>query len=145
VRDVALRKCEANGTVGAACQWACLGPERSQVWYGLDVVGGAIARETPNLIYIGAEVFLGGSRSVRSGGTGILMKDMYVGDGREVGIARYDTAKGAPVFSQPQCGICGSPWPASRQFCEKCLYERHHAQGKKQRRQKSYKKSDPWR
>ena len=68
VRDVAYRKRVVKGTVGASAQWAAVGPERTQVWYGLDIVGGSIAQETPNLINIGAEVPLGGTLTARIGG-----------------------------------------------------------------------------
>lgn len=136
VRDVAYGRGKARGTVGASCQWAWLGPERHQVLYGLDVVGGTIAQETPNLINMGGEVSLGGSLSVRAGGAGmrILIRDSFVGDEKAAGVARYDPATKTLAFSELQCGICGTPLPASHRFCEVCLYEKHRDQGKKQRR-----------
>ena len=134
VRNVAYGRGKATGTVGASCQWAWLGPERSQVWFGLDVAGGAIAQETPNLINIGAEVHLGGSFSARIGGPGMLIGDTYMGDDRARGVARYDAAKKKFVFSELRCGICGAPWPASHRFCEVCLYEKHRGKGRAQRR-----------
>jgi hypothetical protein len=134
VRRVALGRGKARGTVGAACQWASVGPERSHVRYGLDVVGGAIAQEPPNLVNIAAEMFLGGSQSVRIGGPGMLISHAYAGGSEAANVARYDSAKKVPVFSERQCGICGTPRPASHRFCEVCLYEKHHVQGKKRRR-----------
>lgn len=124
VRDVAYGKGKAKGAVGASSQWVALGAERNQVSYGLDVVGGAIAQETPNLINIGAEVLLGGSLRARIGGPGMLVKDTYAGDEKAPNVAHYDSAMKTFVFGESQCGICGAPWPASHRFCEVCLYER---------------------
>jgi hypothetical protein len=134
VRDVAYGKGAAKGAVGASAQWAVVGPERDQVSCGLDVVGGPIAQETPNLINIGAEVHLGGTLSVRMGGPGMLIKETYVGDERARSVASYDPSTKTVAFSEPQCGICGTPWPASHRFCEVCLHETHRARSKKQRR-----------
>lgn len=69
VKDIAYGKSRAKGVVGASCQWAFLGPRREEVWFGLDVVGGTVAQETPNLINIAAEVPLGGTFSARMGRT----------------------------------------------------------------------------
>lgn len=134
VRDVAYRKSMVKGTVGASAQWATVGPERTQVWYGLDVVGGSIAQETPNLINIGAEVPLGGTLTARIGGPGMLVKDTYVGDEKARNVARYDPSKRAVIFSELQCGICGAPWPSAHRFCEICLGEKHRERAKRQRR-----------
>ena len=134
VRDVAYRKSIVRGTVSASAQWAAVGPERSQVWYGLDVVGGSIAQETPNLINIGAEVPLGGTLSARIGGPGMLIKDTYVGDERAKNVARYDPSKKTVIFSEPQCGICGAPWPSAHRFCEICLGEKHRERAKRHRK-----------
>jgi hypothetical protein len=133
-RRVGLGKGKARGTVGAACQWACVGPERSQVRYGLDVLGGAIALEPPNLINIGAEMFTGGSQGIRIGGPGMLISHTYAGGPEATNVARYDSAKKIPVFPERQCGICGTPRPASHRYCEVCLYDEYHFRGKKQRR-----------
>lgn len=124
VRDVAYRRGIAKGTVGASAQWAALGPMRDQVWCGLDV-GGHIAQEAPNLIYIGAEMHLGRTQSARAGGPGMLIMDMYVGGESARNVAHYDASKKTVVFSEPQCGICGTPWPTSHRFCEVCLGEKH--------------------
>ena len=134
VRDVAYRKSIVKGTVGASAQWAAVGPERTQVWYGLDVVGGSIAQETPNLINIGAEVPLGGTLTARIGGRGMLVKDTYVGDEKARNVARYDPSKRAVIFSELQCGICGAPRPSAHRFCEICLGEKHRERAKRHRR-----------
>jgi len=125
VKDVAYGKGKARGTVGASCQWAWLGSNRNRLEYGLDVVGGAIAQEPPNLINIGAEVPLGGTMSAGFGaGAGMLFKDIYVGGQEAATVAHYDAAMKSTVFSESRCGICGAPWPASHRFCEVCLYEK---------------------
>jgi hypothetical protein len=124
VRDAAYGKGKGRGTVGASCQWAALGPQRDQVWFGLDVVGGAIAREPPNLINIGAELTFGKSLSARIGNPGMLIKDMYAGDEKAEGVAEYDSISKTVAFSELKCGVCGTPLPASHQFCEICLYDK---------------------
>jgi hypothetical protein len=129
VRDAAYGKGKGIGTVGASAQWAQLGANRDEVWFGLDVVGGAVAQETPNLINIAAEVPLGGSWRARIGGPGTLVKDTYAGGEK---VAHYNPMKKAAVFPEPLCGICGSPWPASHRSCEVCLYEGQH-KGKRHR------------
>jgi hypothetical protein len=141
VRDVAYRGGNPKGAVGAAAQWAIIGPGRDAVQCGLDVVGGRVAQEPPNIINIHARSPVAGTFSVgfgSPGGTGMLFKDAYVyavaGDGSRVNIAQYDPVRKQPVFSEPKCGVCGSPWPASHRFCEVCLHDEHRAHGKKQRR-----------
>jgi hypothetical protein len=121
-RDVAYRRGRARGAVSAAAQWALVGPTRDEVWCGLDVVGGPIAQETPNVINIQASLPVVGTMSARFGdaGAGVLVKDAYayVGDGTTPRIAHYDPVRKQPVFSEPKCGVCGTPWPASHRFCE---------------------------
>jgi len=130
VRGVAFRRGIAKGTVGAAAQWAAIGPAREQVRCGLDVVGGRIAQETPNLINIGAQVYIGGTMSAQIGGPGMLIKDTFAGNESARGIARYDPSKKAAVFSEPQCGVCGAPLPASHRFCEVCTGDKHRKKSK---------------
>jgi len=134
VRGVAFRKGIAKGTVGASVQWSAIGPLREQVQYGLDVVGGRISQEPPNLINIGAEMHIGGTMFARIGGSGMLIKDTYAGDEGARNVARYDPSRKTVTFSEPQCGICGAPRPASHRFCEICLGEKHRRQRKSQRR-----------
>jgi hypothetical protein len=131
VKDIAYGKGRGRGVVGASCQWALVGPRREEVWSGLDVVGGAVAQETPNLINIAANVPLGGTLCSRVGGPGILISDSYAGSGEEAKIAHYDPVQKRAVFHELACGICGSPIPASHRSCEVCLYERHSSRGKK--------------
>jgi hypothetical protein len=123
VKDVAYGKGKSKGTVGASCQWAFVGPKRDEVSYGLDVVGGAIAQETPNLINIGASVHVGGTQFAQLGGPGMIVKDAYVGNVRASNLGQWDDVKKSFSFSEPTCGICGAPWPRSHRFCEVCLYE----------------------
>ena len=136
VKDIAYGKSQAKGAVGASCQWAFLGPRQEEVWFGLDVVGGSVAQETPNLINIAAEVPLGGTFSARMGGPGQLIKDTYAGIGEEAKVARYDPVQKRAVFGEPLCGICHNPLPASHRSCEVCCYEQHRerAQRRSQRR-----------
>jgi hypothetical protein len=144
VRDVAYRSGNPKGTVGAAAQWALIGRKREEVWCGLDVVGGRLAQEPPNIINIHARSQVAGTLSVGFGDpqrtAGMIFKDAYAyaiaEDGSRVDIAHYDPVKKQPVFSEPKCGVCGSPWPASHRFCEVCLHDEHHSRGKKQRRRK---------
>ena len=142
VRDVAYRSGNPKGTVGAAAQWALIGPKREEVRCGLDVVGGRVAQEPPNIINIHARSHVAGTLSVGfgdpQGTTGMIFKDAYAyavaEDESRVDIAHYDPVKKQPVFSEPKCGVCGSPWPASHRFCEVCLHDELHSRGKKQRR-----------
>ena len=113
---------------------SAIGPLREQVQYGLDVVGGRISQEPPNLINIGAEMHIGGTMFARIGGSGMLIKDTYAGDEGARNVARYDPSRKTVTFSEPQCGICGAPRPASHRFCEICLGEKHRRQRKSQRR-----------
>jgi hypothetical protein len=144
VRDVAYRSGNPKGTVGASAQWALIGPKREDVWCGLDVVGGRVAQEPPNIINIHARSQVAGTLSVGfgdpQGSAGMIFKDAYAyaiaEDGSRVDIAHYDPVKKQPVFSEPKCGVCGSPWPASHRFCEVCLHDEHHSRGKKQRRRR---------
>jgi hypothetical protein len=144
VRDVAYRSGNPKGTVGAAAQWAVVGLKREDVWCGLDVVGGRVAQEPPNIINIHARSHVAGTLSVGfgdpQGAAGMILKDAYAyaisGDGSPVDIAHYDPLRKQPVFSEPKCGVCGSPWPASHRFCEVCLHDEHHSRGKKQRRRR---------
>lgn len=139
VRDFAYRHGKAKGTVGAAVQWAVIGPKREEVWCGLDVAGGRIAQEPPNIIKIGARSPVSGTLSIGFGSIGIF-KDAYAyalpEDGSPTDIAHYDPVKKRPIFSEPKCGVCGSPWPASHRFCEVCLHDEHHSRGKEQRRKR---------
>jgi hypothetical protein len=143
VRDVEYRQGKARGSVSAAAQWAVIGPKREEIWCGLDVVGGRAAQEPPNVINIQAQSPVTGTMSVRFGNAGgrMLFKDAYVyacaGNGSAVDIAHYDPIKKRPIFSEPKCGVCGTPWPASHRHCEVCLHDEHHARGKKQRRIKA--------
>jgi hypothetical protein len=142
VRDVAYRGGNPRGTVGAAAQWAVVGPKREDVRCGLDAVGGRVAQEPPNIIKIHARSHVAGSLSVGfgdpQGTSGMLFKEGYsyavAGDGSQLDIAHFDPVKKQPVFSEPACGVCGFPWPASHRFCEVCLHDEQHARGKKQRR-----------
>ncbi len=140
VRDVAYRQSKARGTVGAAAQWAAVGSKREEVWCGLDVVGGRAAQEPPNIINIQVHSPIVGTMSVSFGDARakMLFKDAYayVTDGSAREIAHYDPTRKQPVFVEPRCGVCGSPWPASHRFCEVCLHDKHHVHGKKQRRSK---------
>jgi hypothetical protein len=142
VRDVAYRQGKARGNVSAAAQWAVIGPKREEVWCGLDVVGGRVAQEPPNVINIPAAAHVAGTMSVRFGdaGAGMLFKDAYAyaiaGDASAANIGHYDPVRKRRVFSEPKCGVCGSPWPASHRYCEVCLHDEHHARGKKQRRRR---------
>jgi hypothetical protein len=47
----------------------------------------------------------------------MIFKDAYAyaiaEDGSRVDIAHYDPVKKQPVCSEPKCGVCDSPWPAS--------------------------------
>jgi|ERR1700676_835486 len=131
VKDIAYGKSKGKGTVGASCQWALLGPKRAELWFGLDVVGGAIAQEMPNLINIAAEVPLGGTFSARLGGLGQLITDSYAGVGEAAKVARYDPIQKRAFFSELRCGICGSPWPASHRACEVCSYDEHRDRSKR--------------
>lgn len=136
VRDVAYRQGRAKGTVGAAVQWAKVGKKREEVWCGLDVAGGRVAQESPNVINIQAQSPVAGTLSVQFGSVG-MFKDAYAyavaEDGTKIDIAHYDPATKKAAFTEPKCGVCGSPWPASHRYCEVCLYDEHHARGKKQR------------
>src|ERR1035438_1859892 len=142
VRDVAYRGGNPRSSVGAAAQWAVVSPKREDVRCGLDVVGGRVAQEPPNIINIHARSPVAGSLSVGFGspGAGMMIKDAYAyavaEDGSRVDIAHYDPVKKQPVFSEPECGVCGSPWPASHRYCEVCLHDEHHSRGKKQRRRR---------
>jgi hypothetical protein len=137
VRDVAYRQGKAKGTVGAAAQWAKIGPNREQVWCGLDVVGGRFAQEPPNVINVQAQSPIAGTSSIQFGNVG-MFKDGYAyavaEDGSKFDIAHYDPITKKAVFSERRCGVCNSPWPASHRYCEVCLYDEHHARGKKQHR-----------
>ena len=101
VRDVAYRSGNPKGTVGAAAQWAVIGRKREEVWCGLDVVGGRLAQEPPNIINIHARSQVAGTLSVGFGdpqGTaGMIFKDAYAyaitEDGSRVDIAHYDPVK----------------------------------------------------
>ena len=116
--------------------------KREDVRCGLDAVGGRVAQEPPNIINIHARSPVAGSLSVGFGspGAGMMIKDAYAyavaEDGSRVDIAHYDPLTKQPVFSEPKCGVCGSPWPASHRYCEVCLHNEHHSRGKKQRRRK---------
>jgi hypothetical protein len=140
VRDVAYRQGKARGTVSAAAHWAVVGPNRDQIQCGLDVVGGRVAQEPPNIINVQAQSPVAGGMSVGFGdaGGGALFKEAYVcaiaANESRVNIAKYDPIAKRAVFSEPSCGVCGSPWPASHRYCEVCLHDEHHARGKKQRR-----------
>jgi hypothetical protein len=87
---------------------------REEVWCGLDVVGGRLAQEPPNIINIHALSQVAGTISVGFGdpqGTaGMIFKDAYAyaiaEDGSRVDIAHYDPVKKQPVFSEPKCGVC---------------------------------------
>ena len=138
VKNAAYGAGKGKGTVGASAQWALLGANREEVWYGMDVVGGALAQELPNLINIAAEVPLAGTLRARIGGPGILMKDTYVGDESASSLGKYDPARKVFSFSEPACGICGVPRPAAHRFCEVCLYEesrKRHDRSTKRRRE----------
>ncbi len=130
VKDISYGKGRGRGTVGASCQWAFLGQRKTEVWYGLDVVGGAVAQEPPNLINIAAEMPLGGTMSVRMGGPGMLFADAYAGGEEARSVARYDPVQKRAVFSELLCGICGNPLPAAHRTCEVCSYEQHRDQSK---------------
>jgi hypothetical protein len=133
VKDIAYGGGRARATVGASCQWAFIGAQREEIWFGLDVVGGAIAQETPNLINIAANVPLGGTLSARMGGPGMLIKESYAGLGEQAKVADYDQAQKRPVFREVACGICGTPLPASHRSCEVCAYEQHSGNTKRGR------------
>jgi hypothetical protein len=134
VKDIAYGRGRGRGVVGASCQWAFVGAKREDVWFGLDVVGGTVAQETPNLINIAANIPLGGTFSSRMGGPGMLIMESYSGFGEEARVARYDPAQKRAVFREPACGICGSPMPASSRSCEVCSYEQHSDRSKKRSR-----------
>jgi hypothetical protein len=125
VKDIAYGRGRGRGLVGASCQWAFVGATREEVWFGLDVVGGAVAQETPNLINIAANIELGGTFSGRLGGPGALITDSFAGLGEEARVAHYDPAQKRAVFPELACGICGSPIPAAHRSCEVCSYEQH--------------------
>jgi hypothetical protein len=131
VKDIAYGKSRAKGAVGASCQWTFLSPNRDETWFGLDVVGGSIAQETPNLINIAAQVPLGGTFSSRIGGPGLIIKDTYAGLGERAKIASYDPVQGRAIFSELLCGICQTPLPASHRVCEVCSYEQTSNKSKK--------------
>ncbi len=133
VKDIAYGRGRAKA-VGASCQWAFVGAKREEIWFGLDVVGGAIAQETPNLINIAANVPLGGTLSARMGGPGMLIMDSYAGLGEQAKVANYDQAQKRPVFREAACGICGTPLPASHRSCEVCAYEQHSGSNTKRGR-----------
>ena len=94
------------------------------------------------MINVHAKSHVAGTRSVGFGsaGAGMLIKDAYAyavaEDGSRIDIAHYDPDQKGVLFSEPKCGVCGSPWPASHRFCEVCLHDEHHARGKKQRRRR---------
>jgi len=134
VKDIAYGRGRGRGVVGASCQWAFVGSKREEVWCGLDVVGGAVAQETPNLIYIAANISLGGTFSSRLGGPGMLIMDPYSGLGEEARVAHYDPAQKRTVFHELACGLCGHPIPASHRSCEVCLYEQHSDKKRLRRR-----------
>jgi hypothetical protein len=134
VKDIAYGRGRARATVGASCQWAFIGAKQEEIWFGLDVVGGAIAQETPNLINIAANVPLGGTLSARMGGPGMLIKESYAGLGEQAKVADYDQAQKRPVFREVACGICGTPLPASHRLCEVCAYEQHSGSNTKRGR-----------
>jgi hypothetical protein len=71
VRNLAFGRGKGKGTVGATAQWVLLGADRDEVWYGMDVVGGHTAQESPNLINIAAEIPIAGTQRARIGGPGI--------------------------------------------------------------------------
>jgi hypothetical protein len=124
IKNVAYGRGRAGrGSVGASCQWAYVGPKRDDIWCGLEVVGGSVAQETPNLINIGANLYLGGTQSVRLGSPGVFIQDAYAGDERASRVGKYNVASKEFEFSELQCGICGSPWPASQKQCEVCLHD----------------------
>jgi len=123
VKDIAYGRGRGRGVVGASCQWAFVGAKREEVWFGLDVVSGAVAQETPNLINIAASIPLGGTFSSRLGGPGMLIMETYAGLGEEAKVADYDPAQKRAIFREFACGICGSPIPASHRSCEVCSYE----------------------
>lgn len=124
VKNVSYGKKKAKGSVGASCQWAFVGPNRDDVWSGLDVVGGAIAMETPNLINIGTKVPPMGDLFAFFGGPGMIVRDTCAGDERARAGSQYEIASKTTTFPEPRCGICGAPLPASHQFCEVCLYDK---------------------
>jgi hypothetical protein len=130
VKDIAYGRSRARGVVGASCQWAFVGSNPDDVWFGLDVVGGAVSQETPNLINISANVSLGGRFSARFG-PGIFMAESYAGLGEEAKVAHYDPEQKKAVFRELACGICGTPIPASHRSCEVCLYDQHSRKSKK--------------
>jgi hypothetical protein len=134
VKDIAYGRARGREVVGASCQWTFMGAKREEVWFGLDVVGGAVAQETPNLVNIAATAFLGGTFSARLGGPGMLLHDSYSGIGDAARIAEYDPAKKRAAFAEPTCGICGSPVPASHRSCEVCFYEEHSQTKRRSRR-----------
>jgi hypothetical protein len=125
VKDISYGRGRGRRVVGASCQWTFVGPKREEVWCGLDVVGRAVAQETPNLINIAANIPLGGTFSSRLGGPGMLIMDPYGGLGEEARVAHYDPAQKRPVFHEIACGICGAPIPASHRSCEVCSYDQH--------------------
>jgi hypothetical protein len=96
-------------------------------------VGGNIAQETPNLINIAANISLGGPVSMRLGGPGMKIKESFGGDQEAGKVAQYDSVKESFAFSEPRCGICGTPFPASHRHCEVCVYDR---QGRRSRRRR---------
>lgn len=135
IRNVAYGKGRGRGPVGAAAQWAVLTPDLNEVWCGLDVVDGAAALEDPVLINIAAKSRLVGTWSVSIGGPGIF-KDVIVGTGDQglEKLGKYDQGTKAFAFSEPKCGICGTPWPATHRSCETCMFETHRAKSRKARR-----------
>ena len=137
VKDIAYGRGQGRGVVGASCQWAFVGANREDVWFGLDVVGGALAQETPNLVNIAANIPLGGSLSTRLGGPGTLIKESYAGLGEEAKVARYDPAQKRAVFGELACGICGSPIPASNRSCEVCFHDQNSDRSKKRLRRRA--------
>lgn len=137
VKHIAYGKGRGRGPVGASCQWVFVGVRREDVWFGLDVVGGAVAQETPNLINIAANVPLHGTFSAKFGGPGIFVMEASAGFGEEAKIARYDPAAKRAVFPEFACGICGSPIPASHRSCEVCFYDRHSDRKKKRARRRA--------
>jgi hypothetical protein len=122
IRDIAFGRGKARGAVGATCQWARLGPTKEQVLYGVDVAGGTIALEPPNLINIAAEMRVASSLRVRIGAPGVLIKDAFVGDTRSSRMGQYNFTRKCFDFSEPPCPGCGAPKPASHCRCELCLY-----------------------
>jgi hypothetical protein len=134
VKDISYGRGQGRGPVGASCQWAFVGPKREDVWCGLDVVGRAVAQETPNLINIAANIPLGGTLSSRLGGPGMLIMEPYSGLGEEARVAHYDPTQKRAVFHELACGICGSPMPASHRSCEVCSYDQQSDKTRSQRR-----------